>query len=139
MRSQAVRELAEKFYVQEGRTYAEIGTILDVTEKTAWSWGKPDAGNWETKRENFLKTKGAFHEEQYQMLVSVCRQIKTALEANLIPHQNLITLYNNLTSGIKKTKDYEDGEKKAIIAAGEKKDGLSQETIDTIESKLKLL
>ena len=30
MKSQAQRELAEKMYVQEGRTYKEIGIILDV-------------------------------------------------------------------------------------------------------------
>jgi hypothetical protein len=134
MKSPAARDLAEKMYVQENRTYAEIGTILDVTEKTVWSWGKPEAGNWEAKRDNFYKSKSAFHEEQYNMLVSVCRQLKNALDANEVPHQNLINLYNNLTSGIKKTKDYEDGQKAAAANAekqGKKK--ISPETVKEIE------
>ena len=137
MKSQAVRELAERMYVQENRTYADIATIMDVTEKTVWSWGQPGAGNWETKRENFLKSKTASYEEQYNMLISVCKQIRTALDSNLIPHQNLITLYNNLTSGIKKTKEYEDGMAAAQLKAQETgKKTIKPETFAQIEGDL---
>jgi hypothetical protein len=137
MKSQAQRELAEKMYVQEGRTYKEIGIILDVTEKTVWSWGRPETGNWEAKRANFLKSKMESYQEQYKMLVSVCRQINTTLDANAIPHQNLITLYNNLTAGIKKTKDFEDGMKKAELDEGKKGNKtISQETIKNIEENI---
>jgi len=137
MKSQAQRELAEKFYVQENRTYKEIATILDVTEKTVWTWGEPKAGNWEAKRANIAKSKKASYEEQYKMLVSVCQRINESLDAKEIPHQNLITLYNNLTAGIKKTKDFEDNMQKAAADAGKKENKtISPETIKNIEENI---
>jgi hypothetical protein len=137
MKSQAVRDLAEKMYVQEGRTYAEIGTILDVTEKTVWSWGRPDGGNWDEKRANLLKSKLASYEEQYKMLTSVCRQINDALTANAVPHQTLVTLYDKLTAGIKKTKDFEDGMRNAEIEAGKQGNKtITPETIKNIEENI---
>ncbi len=139
MKSAAVRDLAEKMYVLEGRTYKDIAIILDVTEKTAWSWGQPGAGNWEEKRANFLKSKTESYEGQYKMLNTVLSRIQSCLDQNVIPDQRLISLYNRLTDGMRKTKEFEDGMRQAEKKAGDKKEGLSQETIDKIESEMKLL
>jgi regulator of replication initiation timing len=135
MKSQATRELAEKMYVQEQRTYAEISTVLEVSEKTLWTWGKD--GNWNDKREALLRSKKALHEELYNLVRKLAKSIKENIEGGIEPSKTRADLFKNLMSSIKTSKEYEDAMKQAEEdEERENREGLTQDTFDRIEREI---
>lgn len=135
MKSQATRELAEKMYVQEQRTYAEISTILEVSEKTLWTWG--NAGSWVEKREALIRSKKALHEELYNLVRKLAKSIKEDIEGNVEPSKTRADLFKNLMSSIKTSKEYEDAMQQAAEdEERENREGLTQDTFDRIEREI---
>lgn len=135
MKSQATRELAEKMYVQEQRTYAEISTVLEVSEKTLWTWGKD--GNWNDKREALLRSKKALHEELYNLVRKLAKSIKEDIEGGTEPSKTRADLFKNLMQGIRTSKAYEDDmQATAEEQDRQNRDGLTQDTFDRIEREI---
>jgi isopropylmalate/homocitrate/citramalate synthase len=138
MKSQAVRDMAERMYVQDGRTYREIAEALEVTEKTVWSWGNPAAGNWDGKRDAFLKSKKMLHEELYNLVRKLARSIREDIENGREPSKSRCDLFKNLTASIKTTREYEEAMKAAREDedAAAKKGGITPEQIAKIEEEV---
>lgn len=110
---------AERLYVVEQHTLAEIASSQDVSERTLSSWKAE--GDWETKRANFLKSKQGFHEELYELARTIMRKINEDLAENKEVSASRLYTLKSLLPQLTKVKDYEaavhkdrEGEKKQL-------------------------
>lgn len=104
---------AERLYVIEQMTLAEIASRLRLAEKTVRNW--KDEGDWETKRLQHLKSKQAFHEELYEFARKLMEGIKEDLENKVKVDAGRMYAFTRLLPLITKVKDYED-----VVTAKEK-------------------
>jgi uncharacterized protein YjcR len=70
---------AERLYVVEQMTLAEIASRLRLAERTVRTW--KDEGDWETKRLHGLQEKQRFDEELYVFARTLMAKIRADLEA----------------------------------------------------------
>jgi len=107
MKPQAVRDMAERMYVHDNRTYKEIAVAIGATEKTVWSWGNEQNGRWEEKRDAFIRSKKLLHEELYTLVRKLAKSLREDIEAGREPAKARCDLFKNLTASIKTTREYE--------------------------------
>ena len=65
---------AERLFVQEQQTCAEIATRLSLGECTVREWKAE--GAWDDKRSQYLTSKASFHNELYEFARVLMAQIK---------------------------------------------------------------
>lgn len=98
---------AERLYVIEQCSMAEIASRLGVAERTVRNW-KERAGNWDDKRRGYLASKQGFHEELYEFGRELLKSIRTDMaegkEVSASRLYALLRLLPNLT----KVKDFDD-------------------------------
>jgi len=97
---------AERLYVVEQCTIAEIASRLSVSEKTVRNW--KDEGDWETKRKQYLQSRQTFHEELYQFARKLMQSIRDDLESGEKVDTGRLYAFTRILPMIMKVKDYED-------------------------------
>ena len=125
---------AERLYVVEQCTLAEIASRLRLAEKTVRNW--KDEGDWEAKRVGHLKSKEAFHEELYEFARKLMRSIKEDMDKGEKVDPGRMYAFTRLLPLITKVKDYED-----VVAKKEKdedttKPGLTEDVLKVIEREV---
>lgn len=105
-KKQAFYAEAERLYVVEQMTFAEIASRLKLAEKTVRLW--KDDGDWENKRKQYLTQKQAFHEELY----TFARFLMTSIQADMASGEKVdsgrLYAFTRILPLITKVKDYED-------------------------------
>lgn len=122
---------AERLYVVEQCTLAEIASRLRLAEKTVRTW--KDEGDWETKRLQYLRSKQSFHEELYEFSRKLMQSIKDDIDAGEKVETGRLYTLTRLLPMLVKVKDYEDV---ATRKEKEKPTGLTEDVIKLIESEV---
>ncbi len=76
-----LRPEAERLYVQEQLTLAEIASRLDISERTARDWCHQE--NWKEKRRQHEHAKRGFVAELYGLARSLARSVRRDLDAGM--------------------------------------------------------
>lgn len=96
---------AERLYVIEQCTLAEIAGRLDVSARTLQTWKA--RGDWDAKRRAYLASRKTFHEELYEFGKDLLTKIRQDMADNKdIPTGQLYALLR-LLPNLVKVKDYE--------------------------------
>ena len=123
---------AERFYVYNECTIDETASKLELNPKTICRWKAK--GNWDQKREEFRKSKQAFHSELYEFARKLMRDISSDMDNGKKIDPGRMYAFTRMLPLIGKVKEYED---EAI--AGEKQEknkGLTPDLIKTIEEEI---
>ena len=124
---------AERLYVVEQMTLAEIASRLRLSEKTVRTW--KDEGDWETKRLHSLQETQRFDEELYLFARTLMTKIRDDLEANVKVDAGRLYTLGRILPMLSKVKEYED-----TRAAKEKeqgpKVGLTDDVLKLIEKEV---
>ncbi len=99
-------DTAERLYVVEQRTLAEIAAETGVAESTLRLWKRQ--GQWSKKRKQYLESRQAFHEELYQFTRMLLKSIKNDLASGKKVDSGRLYALGKLLPMITKIKDYED-------------------------------
>jgi len=122
---------AERLYVVEQCTIAEIASRLRLGEKTVRNW--KDEGDWETKRLQYVRSKQTFHEELYEFARKLMNSINEDMEAGEKVETGRLYTLTRLLPMLVKVKDYEDV---ATKKEADKPSGLTEDVIKLIESEV---
>lgn len=122
---------AERLYVVEQCTIAEIASRLRLGEKTVRIW--KDDGDWENKRLQYLKSKSAFHEELYEFARKLMCSIKEDMEGGERIDPGRMYAFTRLLPMIIKVKDYEE-----VLKSQEHKEqkGITEDVLKIIEKEV---
>jgi len=97
---------AERLYVTEQCTLAEIASRLHIAERSVRNW--KEKNRWDEKRQAYINSRRAFHEELYDFGQHLLRKIREDELAGIpvAPHRYhaLMSICPNLT----KIRDYEE-------------------------------
>jgi len=123
---------AERLYVIEQCTLAEIAGRLDVSARTLQTW--KSRGDWDTKRRAYLASRRSFHEELYEFGRDLLANIREDLKEGREPGTGKLYTLGRLLGNLLKVKDYEDvAAKKEDVAKG-----LTPDIIRLIEKEIGL-
>lgn len=123
---------AERLYVIEQCTLAEIADRLDVSARTLQTWKA--RGDWDAKRRAYLASRRSFHEELYEFGRDLLKNIREDLKAGKDPGTGKLYTLGRLLGNLLKVKDYEDvAAKKEDVAKG-----LTPDIIRLIEKEIGL-
>lgn len=123
---------AERMFVIEQMTFDEIVARLPVSEKTLQRW--KSAGNWKEKREQYIKSRQAFHDELYEFSRYLMRAIKEDLKNGDSIDPSRFYAFTRILPQITRIKEYEDVRSKYEDKEGQK--GLSDEVVRLIEQEV---
>lgn len=123
---------AERLYVVEHCTIAEIASRLRLGEKTVRLW--KGEGDWENKRIKHLKSKEAFHEELYEFARKLMKSVMEDMENGIKVAPDRLYFLKSILPSITKVKDYED-----VMHKKDKEDdksGLTEDVLKLIEREV---
>ena len=124
---------AERLFVVEQMSFAEIASRLHLAEKTARNWAA--AGGWKEKRQQYLLSRQSFHEELYQFTRSLMESIKNDISAGEKVDTGRLYTFTRLLPLITKIKDYEEAVSITKISDKEKA-GLTDDAIKIIQESI---
>lgn len=127
-------EQAEQLYVREQNTITEIEAKLPVSEKTVRTWKAE--GDWDIKKQQYLQSKQAFHEELYSFSRKLMKSIEEDWGSGKQVDPGRLYTLTRMLPLITKVKSYEDVRLAKEQEAGEKKKGLSEDVIRKIEQEI---
>jgi uncharacterized protein YjcR len=96
---------AERLYIVEQCTIAEIASRLKLGEKTVRLW--KEEGDWDTKRKQFLKERQSLAEELFVFARKLARSIMDDWDKGEKVDQGRLYALARLLPMILKVKDYE--------------------------------
>lgn len=105
-----LQPLAERLYVSEQCTLAEIAKRLNVAERTIRNWkekAKADGGDWDLKRQNLLASRQSFHEELYDLARDIASSIREDLKEGREVAPSRMSFLARLLPQLVHVKDYE--------------------------------
>lgn len=122
---------AERLFVIEQMGFEEIITRLPISNKTLQRWKAQ--GQWQEKREQFRKSRQAFHDELYEFSRCLMKTIKDDMQNGEKIDQGRFYTLAKLIPQITKVKEYED-----VVTKKETKQekGLTKEIIEMIEEEV---
>ncbi|KKP40300.1 MAG: hypothetical protein UR30_C0005G0081 [Candidatus Peregrinibacteria bacterium GW2011_GWC2_33_13] len=123
---------AERMYVIEQMTFEEIASKLNTNERTLRRWGA--TGDWNTKRELYLKSRQMFHERLYSFAQKIMDSIEKDLDNGEKIDYTRMNTFARVLPSIIKVKEYEDIASKK--ESSEEKKGLTPEAIRLIEEEI---
>lgn len=124
---------AERLYVVEQMTLAEIATRLRICERTVRAW--KDEGKWDERRKQLVSSKEAFHAELYEFARKLMRSIKDDMDAGEKVDAGRLYTFSRILPTITKVKEYEDQ-----VAGAEPKDlGKTMSEEDIVKAVQKAL
>ena len=126
-------EEAERRYVVDQMTIAEIASRLRLSEKTVWSW--KEEGQWEKKRRQHLEEKKAFHEELYVFARKLLSSITADMDSGEKVDTGRLYTLGRLIPMLTKTKEYEETVK-GREAAGDKPAQITADVVKLIEREV---
>lgn len=122
---------AERLFVIEHIGLEEIGIRLKLARKTLMRW--KEAGDWDSKRKQYLRSRQTFHEELYEFAKKLMNGISADIDAGENIDTGRMYAFCRILPMIHKVKDYED------VVAKKKEDapkGLTPELIAQIEEEV---
>ena len=125
---------AERLFVIEQCGLEEIAGRLNISVRTVQNWKV--AGEWDTKRSNYLSSRHQFHEELYEFARDLMNVIKQDLAENRDPGNGKLYTLGRLIGSLTKVKDYEAASQKDDGQGAAK--GLTPEIIKLIENEIGL-
>lgn len=125
-------EEAERHYVVDQMTIAEIASRLRLAEKTVWSW--KEEGQWELKRRQHLQQKQLFHEELYVFGRKLLSSIMADMDSGEKVDTGRLYTLGRLLPQLLKVKDYEEAIKTKEPKGG--KTAISDEVLKLIEREV---
>lgn len=123
---------AERLYLYDFLTLSEIAVRLNLNRKTVNLW--KSEGQWDKKRQNFLKSKQTFHEELYEFARKLMKDITSDLDDGEKVDPGRMYAFCEIIPMFTKVKDYED-----VVAKKEKQDtpkGLTPDIVAQIEQEV---
>ncbi len=123
---------AERMYVIEQKTFAEIASQLDVSERTLSDWKAE--GEWDAKRAQYLESRQSFHEELYEFSRTLMKSIKRDLDNEKQVDSGRLYALCRLLPNVQKVKDYEDVLKSK--AEEIQRAGLPEDVLELIQSEI---
>ena len=122
---------AERMYVIEQMTFAEIASDLNLADKTLRLWAAE--GTWQNKRKQYLLNKQTFHEELYLFARKLMQSISEDMSAGKKVDPGRMYAFTRMLPLITKVKDYED-----VMSEGDKesKAGLTKEAVEIIQKEI---
>lgn len=97
---------AERYFVVEQMTIEDIALRIHVSKKTLFKWKKD--GNWEAKKEQYLKSKQMFHEELYNFSRFLMNSIMNDMKEGENVDSSRLYTFTKILPQILKVKEYED-------------------------------
>lgn len=125
---------AERLFVVEQMTIAEIASRLRLGEKTVRLW--KEEGDWDVKKKQYIRSKEAFHGELYQFARKLMNSIREDIEKGEKPDAGRLYAFTRLLPLITKVKDYEDAVKKIDPEEEKKTGGISDDVLKIIEKEI---
>ena len=122
---------AERLFVIEHVGLEEIGVRLKLARKTLMRW--KEAGDWDSKRKQYLRSRQTFHEELYEFAKKLMKGISEDMDSGEKVDTGRMYAFCRILPMIGKVKDYED------VVAKKKDDapkGLTPELIAQIEEEV---
>ena len=135
MKKQLLSETAEKLYIEKFMTLEDIARQLHLNERTLRRWKKSD--DWETKRNEYLRTKTTLHSDLYDFTRSLINSIERDMENNGKVEPARYYAVTKMLKLIAPVKSYEDeviSEKQKLKE--EKPKGLTPDVIREIEERI---
>jgi predicted transcriptional regulator len=126
-------DVAEKMYIEEQKTQAEIASSLGLSERTVRYWC--DEGLWGEKRKAYIRSRMSFSDEVFTFTQKLMKYIEDAIEANEDVPQSKIYLLNSLLDKVQKIKAYEK-ETSVNELAKDKAKSLSKDAIQQIRKEV---
>jgi len=123
---------AERMFVIEQMTFEEISARLPVSEKTLQRW--KSKGKWKEKKEQYIKSRQAFHDELYEFARYLMKSIKEDLKNGDSVDQGRFYTFTRILPQITRIKEYEDVRSKYEEKEGKK--GLTEDVIKLIEQEV---
>jgi len=103
---QALGPEAERLYVMEGCSGAEIASRLALSERTVRAW-KERAGDWDVKRSAYQGSRQGFHEELYEFARELLTSVRRQMAAGEAVPPNRVHMLMRLVPSLMKVKDYD--------------------------------
>ncbi len=123
---------AERLYVIEQCTLAEIAGRLGVSVRTIQNW--KTHGDWDAKRRAYLASRRSFHEELYEFGKDLLTSVRETMAKGEEPSTGKLYALLRLIPNLVKVKDYEDVAAKKEETAK----GLTPDIIRLIEKEIGL-
>lgn len=133
------KDIARELYIYEQCTFDEIAARIGRSDKTVREWAKDE--NWKGQREQILKERYATHEKIQSIVNKVCDKISVSYDLEQQIDPVVLNSLTKLVTAMKSTFDYDSKAKSQKTADTPKdaSDGLSDETLQKIESQLAIL
>jgi len=123
---------AERLYVYDLLTIEETAKKIKVSPRTISYW--KERGDWDVKKQSFLKSKQAFHKDLYELARKLMDGILIDIENNEEISSSRSSLFCKMLPLIVKIKEYEDVVNK--YEEKPEKKGLSPEILRKIEEEI---
>lgn len=124
---------AERLYVQERRSMADVAKAVGRDERTIRTWASE--GNWVASRDAYAEATGKTHEKLYRLVSSLTDKAIESCESGTEPSQSQLYFIAKMAPLLLKLKTYEEEEDPAPgTPTQEKPKQLSDDIIDTIEA-----
>ncbi len=118
-KKEVLLENAQRLYVIEQMTIDEVAQKVDVNERTIRRWKTEH--NWDSRKEQYVKTKQMFHEELYNFARKLMVSIEYDMDNNEKVDPGRMFAFTKMLPLITKIKEYEDDvSKKGTEDAGSK-------------------
>ena len=126
--------LAEKYYVEEQLPVSKIVKKLNLTDKTLHDWRKK--GDWDNKREAFLKSQFNCYANLYQLAnLVINKAVETAQSTGELPDSSTLNFIKAMADKLPKLKSLESEMALEKISENEKTDD-ALSTIDLVDNYL---
>ena len=105
-KKEVLLENAQRLYVIEQMTIDEVAQKVDVNERTIRRWKTEH--NWDSRKEQYVKTKQMFHEELYNFARKLMVSIEYDMDNNEKVDPGRMFAFTKMLPLITKIKEYED-------------------------------
>ena len=135
MKKQTLAQDAFKLYAEKFMSLEDIARQLHLNERTLRRWKKAD--NWETKRDEYLRTKTTLHSDLYDFTRSLINSIEKDMDNNDKVEPARYYAVTKMLKLIGPVKSYEDEVlNKKQKTKEEKPKGLTPDVILEIEEQI---
>lgn len=110
-------EDAERSYIQESMTYAEIAQRFGISERTVRNWS--ESGNWPERKKTFMAGRASLDEKLNQFVNKLMDTIMADWDSGKQVDPGRMYAFNQLLGKLEKVRKYENQQSQAQAAAAE--------------------
>lgn len=119
-------ENAERCYIQESMTYAEIAQRFDIAERTVRNWS--ESGNWPERKKAFMASRASLDEKLNQFVNMLMDTIMADWNSGKQVDPGRMYAFNQLLGKLDKVRKYESQQSQAQAAAAAEQDAANKAT-----------